>query len=197
MRGGCDTVVRTARVAGTRGVFRAAVAPDSTMLSLGGARAGERAGGARALRHRPAAAAGGGVAISDMLLLEQPGARPQSLDEAARWPAAARASAWASGWACTGRSTGWRGRPTASPSPSPSPAARRRHPPRARTSGWRARWPGRLRWDEEAPAWRSPSRSLGHLLPRLPAGEVCAGGRRPHPRRRVRYTQREIEVTTR
>ncbi|HEX8905282.1 MAG TPA: hypothetical protein VF771_10595, partial [Longimicrobiaceae bacterium] len=75
-------VVRTARVAGTRGVLRIAAAPESTVLSLEAReRTSRRAARARFgvdLR-RPEVR---GLSISDVLLLDRPDARPQSLDQA-------------------------------------------------------------------------------------------------------------------
>ncbi|MBV9109120.1 MAG: hypothetical protein JO306_06925, partial [Gemmatimonadetes bacterium] len=76
-------LVRTVQVQGTRGVLRIAAAPEPTMLSLETReRTSRRAARARfgVDLQRPEDR---GVSISDILLLEQPDARPQSLDAAA------------------------------------------------------------------------------------------------------------------
>lgn len=190
-------VVRTARVAGTRGVFRAAVAPDSTMLSLEVREpVSERAARARFgtdLR-RPA---GGGVAISDMLLLEQPGARPQSLDEAAalargstRFRVGERLGVYWEVYGLEGKTD----------SVTFSVALARRPPGGIRRAAEniglaRTVAPVRLRWDEEGPGVAIAPRSLGISLPRLPAGEYVLEVAVRTRAGASAYTQREIEVT--
>lgn len=190
-------VVKTGRVAGTRGVFRATAVPESSVVSIEAREpVSERAARARfgmELR-RPA---GNGVAISDVLLLDQPGARPQSLDEAA---ALARGSTQFRVGDRLGLYWEVYGLEGKADSVTFS-LALARHPTggirRAVESIGLARTvaPVRLRWDEAAPAVAIAPRSLGISLPRLPPGayvlEVAVRTRAGA----TAFTQREIEVT--
>jgi len=190
------TVMRTARVAGTRGVFRATAAPESAVVSIEAREpVSERAARARFgmdLR-RPAA---NGVAISDVLLLEEPGARPTSLDEAAalargstRFQAGERMGVYWEVYGLEGKADSV----TFSVALARRPVGGVR---RAVESIGLARTvaPVRLRWDEAAPAMAIAPRSLGISLPRLPPGayvlEVAVRTRTGA----TAFTQREIEV---
>ncbi|HEU4560740.1 MAG TPA: hypothetical protein VFS20_23000 [Longimicrobium sp.] len=190
-------LVRTARVAGTRGVFRATVVPDSTMVSLEVREpVSERAARARFgtdLR-RPG---GGGVRISDVLLLEQPGARPQSLDEAA---ALARGSTSFR----VGQRLGlyWEvyGLQGKTDSVTFSVALARRPTGGIRRAAEniglaRTVAPVRLSWNEEAPGVAIAPRSIGISLPRIPPGEYLLEIAVRTRAGASAFAQREIEVT--
>jgi hypothetical protein len=189
-------VARTARVAGTRGVFRATAAPESAVVSIEAREpVSERAARARFgmdLR-RPATS---GVAISDVLLLEEPGARPRSLDEATplargstRFRAGERVGVYWEVYGLEGRADSV----TFSVALARRPTGGIR---RAVESIGLARTvaPVRLRWDEAAPVVAIAPRSLGISLPRLPPGayvlEVAVRTRTGTSA----FTQREIEV---
>lgn len=190
-------LVRTAKVSGTRGVFRATAAPEPTMVSIEAKEpVSERAARARFgmdLR-RPV---GSGVAISDVLLLDQPGARPRSLDEAA---AVARGSTSFRGGDRLGVYWEVYGLEGKADSVTFSVALARRPPGGIRRAAesiglTRGAQPVRLRWDEEAPGVAIAPRSLGISLPRLPPGayvlEVAVRTRAGA----TAFTQREIQLT--
>ncbi|HYH79529.1 MAG TPA: hypothetical protein VEX86_07020, partial [Longimicrobium sp.] len=194
---GDPLATRTARVAGTRGVFRATVAPDSTVVSIEAREpVSERASRARFgmdLR-RPAA---NGVAISDVLLLDQPGARPRSLDEAA---ALARGSTQFRAGERLGVYWEVYGLEGKADSVTFSVALARRQTGgirRAVESIGLARTvaPVRLRWDEAAPAVAIAPRSLGISLPQLPPGDYVLEVAVRTRAGATAFTQREIVVT--
>jgi len=189
-------LVRTAKVAGTRGVFRATAAPESTVVSIEAKEpVSERAARARFgmdLR-RPI---GNGVSISDVLLLDQPGARPQSLDQAAaiargstRFRAGDRLGLYWEVYGLEGKTD----------SVSFSVALARRPPGGIRRAAEsigiaRGARPVRLRWDEEAPGVAIAPRSLGISLPRLPPGDYVLEVAVRTRAGATAFTQREIEV---
>lgn len=189
-------LVRTEKVAGTRGVFRATAAPESTVVSLEAREpVSERASRARFgmdLRRGMT----DGVGISDVLLLEDAAARPRSLDEAA--PLARGSTKFRMGerMAVYWEVYGFEGK---TDSVTFSVALARRPPGglrRAAESIGLARTvaPVRLRWDEAPPGVAIAPRSLGISLPTLPAGEyVLEVAVRTRAGATV-FTQREIEV---
>jgi hypothetical protein len=152
-------VVRTAQVQGTRGALRVTAAPEGTMLSLETReRTSRRAARARFgvdLR-RPEDR---GVSISDILLLEQPDARPQSLDAAA--PLARGSTRVAPGeriamyWEMYGVAAG--------DSITTSLAVVRR--------GGRGAAPVRTRWTQPADAGGTVPRALAITLPQVSPGD--------------------------
>jgi len=190
-------VVRAGRISGNHGVFRATAAPESTVISIEAREAAsERAARARFgidLR-RPAVA---GVAISDVLLLDAPAARPRSLDEAA--PQARGSTVFRAGdrmgvyWEVYGLEG-------KADSVTFSVALARRPPGglrRAVESIGLARTaaPVRLRWDEAPPGVAIAPRSMGISLPRLPAGEYVLEVAVRTRAGATAFTQREITVT--
>ncbi|HET7230242.1 MAG TPA: hypothetical protein VFJ16_09580 [Longimicrobium sp.] len=190
-------LVRAGRVSGTRGVFRATAAPESTVVSIEAREAvSERAARARFgmdLR-RPM---GSGVTISDVLLLDVPTARPRSLDEAAsiargstRFRVGDRLGLYWEVYGLEGKTD----------SVSFSVALARRPPGGLRRAAEsigvaRAASPVRLRWEEEAPGVAIAPRSLGISLPRLAPGEYVLEVAIRTRAGASAFTQREIEVT--
>ncbi|HEX6746010.1 MAG TPA: hypothetical protein VF092_01760 [Longimicrobium sp.] len=169
---GAAPAVRTARVTSPRGVVRISATPEQTVLSLEAVeRDSGRAGRARFgidLR-RPAE---NGLALSDLLLLDQVDARPRSLDEAA--PLARGNDEFRAGdrvamfWEVYGLDA-------RTDSLTFSLALLRRAPGGLRRTAEslglaRGVGPVRMRWTEEASGAVVP-RSVGVTLPRLPAGD--------------------------
>lgn len=190
-------VAQMGRVSGTRGVFRLRAEPAQAVLSIEAREpVSQRAARARFgidLRRMGAP----GIAISDVLLLDRPDARPQSLDEAA--PLARGSTEFAPGdrlalyWEVYGLAD-------AADSVTFSVALARRPPGAVQRAVEsiglsRGTTPVRMRWVEEAAPAEVLARSLAIALPRIPAGsytlEVSVRSRSGG----TASTQREITVT--
>lgn len=165
-------VAQTARVSGTRGVLRLSADPAQAVVSIEAREPISR----RAARARFGVdmrrAADAGLAISDVLLLDRPDARPASLDEAA--PLARGTTELAPGdrvalyWEVYGLS--------GADSVTFSVALARRPPGAARRAVEsiglsRAATPVRMRWVEEPPTTEVLARSLAIALPRVSPGD--------------------------
>lgn len=189
-------VARTERVSGTRGVFRLRAEPTRAVISLETREPVSRRAARARLGVDMRRAAGSGLSISDILLLNRSDARPSSLDEAA--PLARGSTEFAPGdrLALYWEVYGARG---AADSLTFSVALARRPPGAVRRAAEsiglsRAATPVRIRWDEEPPAAEVLARSLAIALPRVPPGDyVLEVGVRTRSGA-ASTTQREITV---